>query len=147
MISHLIHIDHQSGESLQSQIRRNMVESILVGSFLPQSKLPSSRKLAQQLNVSRNTVVLVYQSLLDEGYIVSKERSGIFVSDKILQAELKSPKQTLLNDSASAQMSYNHRFKGALATTNTTSSPANWQKYAYPFIDGKYDPSLYEGFA
>ena len=87
MISHLIHIDHHSDESLQSQIRRNMVDSILVGSFLPNSKLPSSRKLAEQLNVSRNTVVLVYQTLLDEGYIVSKERSGIFVSNEISQVK------------------------------------------------------------
>ena len=66
MINHLIHIDHDADESLQSQIRSKMVEGILVGSFPANSKLPSSRKLAKQLKVSRNTIVLVYQTLIDE---------------------------------------------------------------------------------
>lgn len=58
MISRLIHIDHSLDESLQHQIRRSLVEGILVGSFALGSKLPSSRLLAKQLEVSRNTVVL-----------------------------------------------------------------------------------------
>jgi GntR family transcriptional regulator/MocR family aminotransferase len=40
-------------------------------------KLPSSRKLAQQLNVARNTVVAAYQQLIADGYLVSRQRSGI----------------------------------------------------------------------
>ncbi len=169
MINHLIHIEHSSDESLQSQIRRNMVEGILVGSFLPGSKLPSSRKLAKQLNVSRNTVVLVYQTLIDEGYIITKERSGIFVNHDIHQGRvtpqqnsltennsiLTTPhgkkntnKSTIFSDSKKVvtkkiTTTHQHKFKGSLATTNETACPANWRKYSYPFIDGKFDSSLY----
>jgi GntR family transcriptional regulator/MocR family aminotransferase len=66
MNSRLIHIEQNQEDSLQSQIRQKLVEGILVGSFAAGSKLPSSRKLAKQLEVSRNTVVLVFQALIDE---------------------------------------------------------------------------------
>ena len=36
------------------------------------------------LGVSRNTVVLAYQGLLDDGYLVARERSGYYVSEKAL---------------------------------------------------------------
>ena len=85
MLKRLIHIDSSLDESLQSQIRSKLVEGILVGSFALGSRLPSSRKLAEQLGVARNTVVLVYLTLQDEGYIVSRERSGIYVNEKIHQ--------------------------------------------------------------
>ncbi|WNC72254.1 PLP-dependent aminotransferase family protein [Thalassotalea psychrophila] len=141
MISRLIHIDARSDDSLQSQIRQKLVEGILVGSFAAGTKLPSSRKLAQQLSVSRNTVVLVYQALLDEGYIESRERSGIYVSENVDQGRVDHiEQQTSFNAKAGNNQ---HRFKGALAVTNAKSCPANWRKFPYPFIDGKYDSSLY----
>jgi len=88
MSNRLIHFDFSLDESLQRQIRKNVVEGILTVSFAAGSKLPSSRKLAKQLEVSRNTVVLVYQSLIDEGYILSRERSGIYVSDDFQKGRL-----------------------------------------------------------
>lgn len=49
--------------------------------ILPHSKLPSQRKLADYLNVSRNTVDAAYQQLIAEGYIRSEERKGLFVEE------------------------------------------------------------------
>jgi len=141
MISRLIHLDASLDDTLQSQIRHKLVEGILVGSFASGTKLPSSRKLAIQLGVSRNTVVLVYQALIDEGYIESRERSGIYVSESINQGKVAFEQQKPSYDVSSTN-NY-HRFKGALATTNATSCPQNWQKYDFPFIDGKFDSSLY----
>ena len=146
MINHLIHIDHTITESLQSQIRRNMVEGILIGSFLPGAKLPSSRKLAKQLSVSRNTIVLVYQNLIDEGYIVTKERSGIFVNDNINQGKVIAAKQISVDQnetSLDSSLPHQYKFKGAISTTPLSVNLANWRKYEYPFIDGKFDSSLY----
>ncbi|MCI2283973.1 PLP-dependent aminotransferase family protein [Colwellia sp. MSW7] len=157
MISRLIHINHKAEESLQSQIRTKMVEGILVGSFPSNSKLPSSRKLAKQLNVSRNTIVLVYQALIDEGYLISKERSGIFVSNDIHKgyvtitpklSELESENYNQKTKSVSTVRANNprrnnYKFKGALLTTSETSCPVNWRRYSFPFIDGKFDSSLY----
>jgi GntR family transcriptional regulator/MocR family aminotransferase len=45
------------------------------------TKLPSYRKLAEHLGVSRNTIEQAYQQLLSEGYVESKPKSGIYVSD------------------------------------------------------------------
>ena len=44
------------------------------------AKLPSTRKLSETLNVSRNTVINAYEQLIAEGYIQSKASSGYFVS-------------------------------------------------------------------
>ncbi|MCC9662092.1 PLP-dependent aminotransferase family protein [Pseudoalteromonas sp. MB41] len=146
MATNLIHIDPDSTESLQSQIRNKLVEGILVGSFPPNTKLPSSRKLAKQLNVSRNTIVLVYQALMDEGYIITKQRSGIFVSEHINTGRVKnlpsSSNHSLITpDKTTNNIQY--RFKGAIAKTYEVACPYNWRRYAYPFIDGKFDASLY----
>ncbi len=67
--------------SLQTQIREMLVGAILDGHLPPGSPLPSGRRLAQPLQVARNTVVMAYQQLVDEGYLVSHERSGYYVDE------------------------------------------------------------------
>ena len=81
----IIYLDSGSSMGLQNQIRQKLVDGILSGSFPPGMKLPSSRKLAQQLDVARNTVVAAYQQLIADGYLVSRQRSGIFVNEEILE--------------------------------------------------------------
>ncbi len=43
-------------------------------------KLPSTRKLAQELSLSRNTVIAVYEQLVAEGYLESRPGSGFYVA-------------------------------------------------------------------
>jgi GntR family transcriptional regulator/MocR family aminotransferase len=43
-------------------------------------KLPSTRKLAQALSLSRNTVITAYEQLVAEGYIESRQGSGFYVA-------------------------------------------------------------------
>ena len=70
MLDHLIiTVDPKAETSLQAQIRESVVEAFLAGAILPSDKLPSSRMLATQLGVSRNTVVLAYQALIDTGFV------------------------------------------------------------------------------
>ena len=79
MTEALIYLDPDSTLNLQNQIRRKLVDAIMIGTFPGGSRLPSSRKLAEQLGVARNTVVLAYEQLIEEGFLESRERSGIFV--------------------------------------------------------------------
>jgi GntR family transcriptional regulator/MocR family aminotransferase len=58
--------------NLQGQIREMLVSAILDGQLPPGAPVPSSREMADQLGVARNTVVLAYQQLADEGYLVSR---------------------------------------------------------------------------
>ena len=44
-------------------------------------RLPSSRALAEELGVSRNTVVAAFDQLLAEGYVTAATGSGTYVSD------------------------------------------------------------------
>ena len=66
--------------SLQAQIREMLVGAILDGQLPAGEPVPSSREMAEQLGVARNTVVLAYQQLADEGYLLSRQRSGHFVN-------------------------------------------------------------------
>ncbi|MBQ7715068.1 MAG: PLP-dependent aminotransferase family protein [Clostridia bacterium] len=61
---------------LYYQIRRDIAEKILP----PGTKLPSKRVIAEECGVSVITVEHTYSLLCDEGYAVSKERSGFFVA-------------------------------------------------------------------
>ena len=47
------------------------------------SKLPSIRKMAQDYQISKNTVESAYSQLFAEGYIESRPQSGYFVSSDI----------------------------------------------------------------
>ncbi|MGG1676443.1 PLP-dependent aminotransferase family protein [Neobacillus sp. NRS-1170] len=73
-------------------------EEIEKGSIITGEKLPSIRELSQSLNISRNTVDTAYQQLIAEGYVVSREKSGLFVLElddvpmvQEVQHELKLP--------------------------------------------------------
>ena len=71
--------------SLQGRVRQMLVSAILSGHLPPGTPVPSSRQLADQLRIARNTVVFAYQQLVSEGYLVSRERSGHFVCDSVMQ--------------------------------------------------------------
>ncbi|MEI3599664.1 MULTISPECIES: MocR-like pyridoxine biosynthesis transcription factor PdxR, partial [unclassified Oceanobacillus] len=58
-----------------------MKKSILANKLAPGEKLPSKRKLAQELGVSNNSVTNAYEQLLAEGYIYTVERKGYYVED------------------------------------------------------------------
>lgn len=54
--------------------------SILDGSIRAGSRLPASRDLAQELEISRNTVLAAYDQLQAEGYIQTRTGGGTFVT-------------------------------------------------------------------
>ena len=66
----IIYLNPESSLNLQNQIRQKLVDGVLNGAFPPSMKLPSSRCLARQLGVARNTVVAAYQQLIADGYLV-----------------------------------------------------------------------------
>ena len=58
----LFQIDTTQSASKQTQIREFFVTAILNRSLMPGDALPSTRVLSEQLDVSRNTVILAYQA-------------------------------------------------------------------------------------
>jgi GntR family transcriptional regulator/MocR family aminotransferase len=80
----LFHLQRDSRTPLQTQLRELLVSAILQGQIPVGSPLPSSRKLAETLDVARNTVALAYQELVADGFLVAHERRGYFINGEIL---------------------------------------------------------------
>jgi GntR family transcriptional regulator / MocR family aminotransferase len=138
----------ESKTSLQHQIRQMLVAAILDGQLPPDAALPSSRELADQLGVARNTVVLAYQMLVEEGYLLSRERSGHFVNPGMLAGlhgvTAKQPARAVSDNAAeTAQPSWQKRIVRPPTAQRNIVKPANWQNYAFPFIYGQFDQSLF----
>jgi GntR family transcriptional regulator/MocR family aminotransferase len=74
-------LDKESAEPAYRQLLQLMQQAILTGRLAPGSKLPSSRTLAGDLGVARNTVLHVYDQLSAEGYVISTTGSGTYVAD------------------------------------------------------------------
>ncbi len=74
-----IPLDAESKTPLYEQIYDYIKKEIISGTLSYRDKLPSSRSLAANLQISRNTVDLAYAQLVSEGYIVSVPKSGYYV--------------------------------------------------------------------
>lgn len=73
-------IDLRADCPIYEQIYEFIKNEIKSGHILTSTKLPSTRRLSQDLKVSRTTVVNAYEQLLAEGYLKSKAGSGYIVN-------------------------------------------------------------------
>ena len=74
-------LDRQSREPLHEQITRQVAKVIREGSVRRGCRLPSTRLLARMLGVSRNTVMVAYESLAADDLIQSVRGSGARVNN------------------------------------------------------------------
>jgi GntR family transcriptional regulator / MocR family aminotransferase len=138
----LVHIRRNEHASLQTQIREALVSAILDGQLAREEPIPSTRKMAKSLAVSRNTVVLAYQGLLDDGYLVARERSGYYVSDKAIDTAAP-PRFAVKQQASGAGIDWSGRLTMRPADQINVSKPLDWQSYPYPFIYGQVDHNLF----
>src|SRR5688500_12215382 len=80
-----------SNAPLYRALYAQMRAAILSGELKGGMKLPSTRALADELNISRNTVLNAYRQLLAEGYLESREGSGTFVAQVLPELLLTAP--------------------------------------------------------
>ncbi len=73
-------IDPNSGAPAYLQLYRLLVRDIVRGVYPYGTKLPSKRTIAAETGLSAVTVEHAVALLTDEGYAVSRERSGVFVA-------------------------------------------------------------------
>ncbi|PIW31206.1 MAG: 2-aminoadipate aminotransferase [Rhodospirillales bacterium CG15_BIG_FIL_POST_REV_8_21_14_020_66_15] len=142
----IFHLDRRPNISIQGQIREMLVSAILGRQLPAGDPLPSSRKLAKSLGVSRNTVVLAYQGLVDDGYLESRERSGFYVTDDILEGRADDPVvPPPVPDARTATggADWAARFRVRPSHQANIEKPGNWLTFPYPFIYGQVDQSLF----
>ena len=136
-----MHLDPDSGLGLQSQVRQKLVDGAMSGAFPPDRRLPSSRRLAEQLGVARNTVVLACEQLIEEGLLESRERSGIFGRRAFFDGRAGfhgSPVAAGELDAA-----WRGRIRTPVGPRPRFQWPGDWQRHPFPSIDGHFDAPLY----
>lgn len=74
-------LDTSSKKHLYVQIYEYIKSEIREGRLLKGEKLPSTRILANNLQVSRSTVDLAYEQLVSEGYLETRPGSGYYVGE------------------------------------------------------------------
>lgn len=75
----LVHLDRSAGR-LGAQVQSGLREAIRSGRLPAGFRMPSTRALAESLDVSRGMVVDAYEQLVAEGYLVSRHGSGTQVT-------------------------------------------------------------------
>ena len=75
----MIYIAQEDARPLYEQVYAAIRDEIGRGALAQGAALPPIRKLADELQVSRNTVSHAYQLLISEGYVRSARGSGYFV--------------------------------------------------------------------
>jgi len=87
----IITLDRNSKLGLQEQLFREIREQILDGRLKAAAPVPSSRILAQQLNVSRNSVTFAYERLINEGYLITRPMVGTYVTTVLPEQAMSAP--------------------------------------------------------
>lgn len=131
---------------LQARLRAAVVREILGGRLAAGTAMPSSRDLAALMGLSRNTVTAAYQQLVDDGYLISRPRSGIFVASGARPAVVAD--EAWRNASSSGgpggrPPDWTARLRRSLSGRRTLSKPERWREVPYPFVYGRHDPQLF----
>lgn len=82
-------IDRTKPASLQAQLLLNVKRLVHNGTLRPGDAVPSSRELAHDLQISRNTVLQAYERLIGEGYLETSTRRGLYVSALLNERSLR----------------------------------------------------------
>jgi GntR family transcriptional regulator / MocR family aminotransferase len=103
---------------IYEQLYRQIKDKIMTDEWKFNTRIPSSRQLAKELQISRNTVEQAYQQLYAEGYLFSKPRIGYYVEQL---------NTTFINQQSSCET-------GEKIAQNTAKN-----QYRYDFRYGKLD--------
>ena len=132
-------LDNTTPGTLQTRVQQMIASGILSGRFEQGEKLPSTRKLAEYLGVSRITVSLAFTELQSNDYLISKDRSGFYVS-KNAPPPPSFAEKIGVRDTVDWSKMIGQRF----SIENWPAKPQNWSSFPFPFIYGQTDPSLFD---
>jgi GntR family transcriptional regulator/MocR family aminotransferase len=79
---YLDHLDLRGGHGLRASLMNALREAVRTGRLAPGARLPSSRTLAADLSIARNTVADAYAELVAEGWLTSQQGSGTRVAQR-----------------------------------------------------------------
>ncbi|MFS4473446.1 PLP-dependent aminotransferase family protein [Chryseobacterium sp. T20] len=74
---------------LYLQLESEIIQLICRGTLKPGQLLPPSRELAQMLKINRKTVVKTYEELSLQGWVETRDRSGVYVSGNLPETSVR----------------------------------------------------------
>lgn len=84
-----IEINRNKSVPIKKQLYDALTLKFLNGEVEGGVKMPSTRRLAEDLNLSRNTVLEIYEQLIAEGYLYAARGSGTFVAENIAKRNVR----------------------------------------------------------
>ncbi|MFF1306856.1 PLP-dependent aminotransferase family protein [Streptomyces sp. NPDC058307] len=75
-----LHLDIGSPDGRRAGLERALRDAVRDGRLAPGARLPATRRLAEELGVSRGTVKAAYDQLIAEGYLTARQGSGTVVA-------------------------------------------------------------------
>jgi GntR family transcriptional regulator / MocR family aminotransferase len=135
----LFKLQADSPLTIQAQLRAQIIAAIGEGQIPADRPMPSSRELSSQLAIARNTVVIVYEQLAVDGYLIARRRSGYFANPALLGQRL-APYEA---DSPEHRVDWQSRMRFRPSRQRNISKVPDWSQYQYPFIYGQFDPNLF----
>lgn len=83
---------------IASTLRKRIEHSLLTRALSSGDRLPSTREIGSELDVDPRVVLAAYQALAEEGLVVLRPRSGVFVAPASAPSEERSPSAEFLTD-------------------------------------------------
>lgn len=138
----LYHLERDVSATLQSQIRQILVSAIFSGQLAPGDPIPSTRAMARQLSVSRNTVTIAYQHLVADGFLHARQRSGFYVDETALDGAVSFSNLPSIQ-SEETSIDWNKRLSLHPSQQQNILKPFDWRSYEFPFIYGQVDADIF----
>ena len=91
------HIQQESEIPASSQLYNQICFAIAARHYPPGHRLPTTRQLAMQTGLHRNTISKVYRQLETDGVVEAIAGSGIYVRDQQKQKDLRSSSHSIRN--------------------------------------------------
>lgn len=136
----MLHIEHESQKPIYQQIYEQIKHDILMGNLPIGTRITSTRALARELQVGRNTVENAYAQLVLEGYITSVASSGYVVNNLQFNINQKATERLTTSEAvivASNQGIENIRYNFQYGNLDAASFPYKlWRKYMTDVLNG-----------
>ncbi|WP_089603524.1 MocR-like pyridoxine biosynthesis transcription factor PdxR [Acinetobacter piscicola] len=119
-------LQQETEGKLHQRLFHCLRSAIIEGVIQPKVRLPASRDLAQEIHVSRNTVLTTYEQLQAEGYLEARTGHGTWVSEQLPETFLNTQIHLETTTPHKSQSSYTLSKRGANLIEYAAASPHQW---------------------
>ncbi|MEG0481881.1 MAG: PLP-dependent aminotransferase family protein [Acinetobacter sp.] len=119
-------LQQETEGKLHQRLFHCLRSAIVEGVIQPKVRLPASRDLAQEIRVSRNTVLTTYEQLQAEGYLEARTGHGTWVSEQLPETFLNTQINLETTTPHKSQSSYTLSKRGANLIEYAAASPHQW---------------------